>query len=130
MVVQKWHLPTPWPEEMDFNKVISQASGLFIFIETLVLALEWCGNPKEFLEVTLQDSVSTGLKSLFRLYSSILKSQIVHNSAEFQQVIGVLLITAPYCALRDEMIAELAGVEPYLIKTWVDALMWRKVVAR
>ena len=122
LVVKLWHLPTPWPEESDFNKVISRASGLFIFIKTLVLALEQCENPKESLKASLQDSAGTGSESLFELYSSILKSQIVRNSAEFQRVIGVLLTTAPYHALCDETIAELAGVEPFVVKRWVGAL--------
>jgi len=121
-VVKIWHLPTPWPEESDFNKVISRASGLFIFVKTLVLALERCENPKKSLKTALQDSAGTGLESLFELYSSILKSQIVHNSAEFQRVIGVLLTTSPYRALCDETVAELAGVELFFVKRWVDAL--------
>src|SRR5258706_14578171 len=122
LVVKFWHLPTPWPEESDFNKAISRASGLFIFIKTLVLALKQCENPKKALKAALQESASTGLESLFELYSSILKSQIVHNSAGFQRVIGALLSTAPYRALCDETIAELAGVEHFLVKRWVDAL--------
>src|SRR5258706_4743308 len=122
LLVKFWHLPTPWPEESDFNKVISRASGLFIFIKTLVLALERCENPKKSLQAALQDSTGAGLESLFELYSSILKSQIVRNSAEFQRVIGVLLTTAPYRALCDETTAELAGVEPFFVKRWVDAL--------
>ena len=122
LVVKFWHLPTPWPEESDFNKAISRARGLFIFIKTLVLALKQCENPKESLKAALQDSAGTGLESLFELYSSILKSQIVHNSAGFQRAIGVLLTTAPYRALCDETIAKLAGVEHFLVKRWVDAL--------
>ena len=122
LVVKFWHLPTPWPEESDFNDVVSRASGLFIFIKTLVLALERCENPKKSLMAALQDSAGTGLESLFELYSSILKSQIMHNSAEFQRVIGVLLTTAPYRSLCDETVAELAGVEPFFVKRWVDAL--------
>src|SRR5258706_9649346 len=39
LVVKFWHLPTPWPKESDFNRVISRANGLFIFVKTLVLAL-------------------------------------------------------------------------------------------
>src|SRR5258708_28320333 len=35
---------------------------------------------------------------------------------------GVLLRACPYRALCDETIAELAGVEPYIVKTWVNAL--------
>jgi len=97
-------------------------NGLFIFIKTLVLALERCEDPKKTLEATLHDSAGTGLEPLYKLYSSILKAQIVHNDAEFQQVIGVLLTTAPYRALCDETIAEMAGVEPYLVKRWVDTL--------
>jgi hypothetical protein len=122
LVASHWHLDTPWPKESDFNRVISRANGLFIFIKTLVLALEHCEDPEEGLKAALQDSAGTGLESLYELYSSILKAQIVHKNAEFQRMVGVLLTTSPYRALCDETIAELAGVKPNLVKKWVDAL--------
>ena len=122
LVASDWHLDTPWPEESDFNRAISRANGLFIFIKTLVLALERCADPKESLKAALRDSAGTGLESLYGLYCSILKAQIVHNNFDFQRMIGVLVATAPYSALCDETIAELAGVKPYLVKRWVDAL--------
>ncbi len=122
LVASDWHLDTPWPDESDFNKIISQASGLFIFIKTLALSLEHCENPKRSLRAALQDLARTGLESLFELYSGILNTRILHNSAEFQQIIGVLLTTALYRALCDKTIAELAGVEPFLAKRWVDDL--------
>ena len=119
----RWYLDTPWPKESDFNRAISQANSLFIFIKTLVLALECCKDPEESLKGALQDSAVTGLESLYELYSSILKAQIVHNNIEFQWMIGVLLLMAsPYHALCDETIAELAGVKANLVKAWVDAL--------
>ena len=117
-----WHLDTPWPKESDFNRVISRANGLFIYIKTLVLALERYEDPEESLKEALQDSAETGLESLYTLYSNILKAQIVHKKAEFQRVIGVLLATSPYRTLCDESIAELAGVKPNIVKKWVDAL--------
>ena len=117
-----WHLDTPWPKESDFNRVISQVNSLFIYIKTLILALEHNEDPEESLQEALQDSAGTGLESLYTLYSNLLKVQIVHKTAEFQQMIGVLLTTSPYHALCDEMIAELAGVKPNLVKKWVDAL--------
>ena len=122
LVASHWHLDTPWPEEADFNRVLSRANGLFIFIKTLVLALKRSKDPEESLKEALQDSVGTGLEPLYELYSSILKAQIVHKSPEFQRMIGVLLTTSPYRAVCDETIAELAGVKPNLVKTWVDAL--------
>jgi hypothetical protein len=122
LVASVWHLNTPWPEESDFNKVISRANGLFIFIKTLVLALERCGDPEESLKAALPDSAATGLESLYKLYSSILKAQIVHNKAQFQRMLGVLVTTSPNRALCDETMAELAGVKPNLVKRWVDAL--------
>ena len=122
VVVRDWHLPKSWPGELDFNRVISQADGLFIFIKTLTLALQCCEDPKKSLKAALQDSAGTGLEPLYKLYSSILNAKIMHKNAEFQQMIGVLLTTAPYRALCDETIAELAEVEPYLVKKWVDAL--------
>jgi hypothetical protein len=121
-IVSKWHLPTPWPEELDFNNAISRADGLFIFIKTLVLALERCGDPEVSLRTALQDSADSGLESLYELYSSILRAQIMHDNTEFQRVIGVLHTTAPYRALCDDTVAVLAGVKPYLVKKWVDDL--------
>jgi len=121
-VAQNWYLPAPWPEESLLSKVVSRANGLFIFIKTLVLALEHCEDPTEFLEATAEHSAGAGLKPLYMLYSSILKLRIVHSNADFQRVIGVLLTTAPHRALREETIAELAGVRPNLVKKWVDDL--------
>ena len=62
-----WHLKAPWPEESDFNRVISQANSLFIFIKTLVLALKHCEDPEELLKEALQSSGRTGLESLYTL---------------------------------------------------------------
>ena len=117
-----WHLDTPWPKESDFKRAISRAKGLFIYIKTLVLALEGGEDPEESLKEALQDSAETGLESLYTLYSNILKARIVHKNAEFQRVIGVLLTTSPYRALCDETIAVLAEVKPNLVKKWVDDL--------
>jgi len=122
LVASNWYLSTPWPEESLFDKVVSRAHGLFIFIKTLVLALQQCKDPEETLKATLQDSAGTGLEALYVLYSSILNARIVHCHAEFQRVIGVLLATAPYRPLCEEAVADLAGVKPNIVKMWVDAL--------
>jgi len=120
-VAKKWHLSS-WPGASLLNRVTSRANGLFIFIKTLVLALERCGDPTVFLEATAKDSSGDGLKPLYRLYSSILKSRIEDSNGEFQRMIGVLLTTAPHRALREETIAELAGVKLNLVQKWVDDL--------
>jgi hypothetical protein len=121
-VAEKWYLPTPWPEESLLDRIISRANGLFIFIKTLVLALEHCEEPTETLQAASEDSAGAGLKALYKLYSSILKSRIVHRKAEFRRMIGVLLTAAPHRALCEETIAELAGVESKFIKKWADDL--------
>ena len=121
-VASAWHLDAPWPKESDFDRVISWANGLFIFIKTLVHALERYEDPEESLKDALQGSAGTGLEALYALYSSILKTRIVHKKAEFQRMIGVLFMASPYRALCDETIAELAGVKSNLVKVWVDAL--------
>ena len=120
-VALMWHLGT-WPEEPLFNRVISQANGLFIFIKTLVLTLELSSDPEEALKEMLQGSISAGLESPFGLYTSILKAQLVNcNTAEFWQVV-VLITTAQYRPLREEAIANLARVKPNLVGKWVDDL--------
>ena len=121
-VASTWHLSTPWPEESLFNTVITRANGLFIFIKTLCLVLQKYADPIESLEATLRASAGIGLSSLYGLYSSILKARVVHNGAEFQRMVGVLLATAPYRSMCEETIAELAGVRVNLVKKWVDDL--------
>ena len=122
LVAARWNLGTAWPKESDFNRVIARADGLFIFIKTLVLAICDCTDPKETLKTALHDSAGTGSESLYELYSSILKAQKALNNAGFHRMVGVLLAASPYHALCEETIAELAGVELYLVKTWVNAL--------
>jgi hypothetical protein len=115
-------LLSPWPDQLLLDRVISRAGGLFIFIETLALALEHCYEPTKLLRETLQDSSSPGLTSLYQLYSSIARARRMQRNAEFRRVIGVLLTTAPYRPLYEETIAELAGVRPDMVKMWVEDL--------
>ena len=117
-------LESSWPEQSLFDRIISRAAGLFIFIESISLALEHehCDDPTEYLKATLQDAVSPGLVSLYARYSSILIRRVVDNHAEFQSMIGVLLAAAPYRPLCDETIAEFAGVQLNLVKMWVAGL--------
>ena len=122
ILVTDWQFSAPWPEESVFNSIISRANGLFIFIKTLVLSLEGCKDLTETLKATLHNSDVTGLDSLYGLYSSILISRIPPKDAEFKRVIGVLLATALHRPLREETIAELAGVSPNLVKKWVAGL--------
>ena len=124
LVASKWYMTTPWPEDTLFNEVISRANGLFIFIKTVVLGLEHCKDPTVSLKAALEGSDGAGLNALYGLYSSILKIkiQIAPGDVEFQRVIGVLLITAPYHSLSEETLAELAGVRTNLVKKWVDDL--------
>ena len=122
LVAKRWYLSLPWPEEAIFDRVISRANGLFIFIKTVVLALDSCADQTETLKAALEDSAGTGLESLYGLYSSILKARIVHWKAEFRQTIGVLLTTAQYRPLGEDTIAELAEVKPHLVKRWVNDL--------
>jgi len=119
VVASIWRLPTSWPEESLFNRVILRANGLFIFLKTLVLALKKCEDPEECLQEVLQGSASTGLESLYDLYSSILKAH--SKVAGFWRMITVIT-TAQYRPLRKEPIAELAGVKQNLIEKWADDL--------
>jgi len=115
-------LQSPWPEPLLLDGVISRAAGLFIFIETLALALENCYEPYKLLGATLRDSSSPGLASLYGLYSRIVRARRVQRNAEFRRMIGVLLVAAPYRPLCEETIAELSGVRPDLVKMWVEEL--------
>ena len=115
-------LQFPWPERLLLDGVISRAAGLFIFINTLTLALEHSYEPTKLLGAILQDSSSPGLASLYGVYTRIVRARRVQRNAEFRRVIGVLLITAPYRPLCEETIANLAGVRPDMVKFWVEDL--------
>ena len=122
-IASKWYLPDTWPEEPLFNKVVSQANGLFIFIRTFFLALGQCENPKESLETILKGSAGVGMERLYGLYSNILKLRLANcNISKIKQMLGVLLTTAPNRPLCEGAIATLAGVELNLVKKWVDDL--------
>ena len=120
-VVSTLYLPTSWPGRSLIDQVISRAEGQFIFIETIASDVEECGDPRR-LKAALEDSDGTGLTSLYRLYSSILRRQMKHETDKFREVVGALLIVAPSRPLREETIAELAGVSPELMKMWVAGL--------
>jgi hypothetical protein len=127
-IASRWYLSTPWPEISLFDQTISQANGLFIFIKTVVLSLVNCQDPTKALEAALQDSDGTGLNPLYRLYSRIIKARVAPGDAEFQRMVGVLLTTAQNHSLCDEAIAELAGVDPNLVRKWVydlSSLLYR-----
>jgi len=119
LLASHWHIRTAWPEESDFNEIISRANGLFIFIKTLTLALEECEDVEESLKEALQASAGTGLGSLYGLYSSILKAH--SKIGGFWRMI-VVIITAQYRPLCEEAIVKLTGVKPNLVEKWVDAL--------
>ena len=119
LVAERWHLSKLWPDEADFDRIISRANGLFIFIKTLVLALMKCEDPEESLEEALQGSAGTGLESLYRLYSSILRANSIFGG--FWRLI-VVITTAQYRPLCKEAIAKLTGVKPNLVATFVDDL--------
>jgi len=119
LVASTWFLPTPWPEESLFNKLILRADGFFIFIKTLVLALGKSEDPEECLKEALQGSASVGLESLYGLYSSIVKAH--RKIAGFWRMITVIT-TAQHRPLRKEPIAELAGVRPNFVEKWAGDL--------
>ena len=121
-VASKRRLRSPWPEPSLFDRVISRAEGLFIFIKTITLAIEKSPDPTEQLKATLKDSDGTGLTYLHALYLSILEAQIDHSTAEFRRVIGVLLAAAPHRPLCEGTIAKLAGVRLDLVEMWVADL--------
>jgi hypothetical protein len=116
------HLQSPWQEKLLFNQISSQAVGLIIITKAVALALEHCSDSTEPLKATLQDSVRTGLKSLYIIYSSILRVHRAHRNAEFQQMIGVLLTTTPFRPLCKGPITELAGVNPNHVPKCEDDL--------
>jgi len=119
LVASHCRIRTAWPEESDFNELISRANGLFIFIKTLTLALEECEDAEESLKEALQGSAGTGLESLYGLYSSILKA---HSKIGGIWRMIVVIVTAQYHPLCEEPIAKLTGVKLNLIEKWVDAL--------
>jgi len=119
LVALHFGLSKSWPEESDFSRVISRANGLFIFIKTLILALENCEDTEVSLKEALQGSASAGLESLYGLYSSILKA---HSNFDGCWRIIVVITTAQYRPLCQDPIAKLMGVKPNLVGKWVDAL--------
>jgi hypothetical protein len=73
------HLPTYWPSEEDFDKLVRNASGQFIYAATVVRFISTPTNPPQVqLKIILQllppDSGGNPLGPLDALYTSILMS--------------------------------------------------------
>ena len=115
-----WNLPMPWPSSWLLDLAILRSEGKFLFIRTMALGLLDCDDPTKHLKMILD--VSPGLTDLDTFYLRIVEARIKHSTAEFRQMIGVLLIAAQHRPLSDEAIAGLAGVRLSLVKEWIKEL--------
>ncbi|KAG8818106.1 hypothetical protein FRC18_000259 [Serendipita sp. 400] len=116
------HLGKVWPQEDMVNKIVIQARGLFIFVETLWRLVKDEPEAPKYLSQILDESSGDALGDLYRLYSSILESRIPREGTEFKSTMGTILVVATYRPLCAETIAMLTGREAYVVKTWVDSM--------
>ena len=118
-----WHLPEAWPESSLLEKAIKRAGYLFIFVETIARDIEENKDiATERLETLLDDSNSSALEPLHQLYLGILTNVVKNHLSEFQEMIGAVLVAAPYRPLCREAIVELKGLNNERVTIWVAGL--------
>ncbi|PVF92449.1 WD40 repeat-like protein [Serendipita vermifera] len=121
-IATKRYLPSDWPGTETMNKIISKSGGLFIFVETLWRLIKDDVDPAKRLHQTLSDTSGDVSASLYTLYSSIIETRMGHNKEAFRATMGVIIAVGRYRPLRDESVAQLAGLSTSVIRSIVDEL--------
>ncbi|PVF92501.1 WD40 repeat-like protein [Serendipita vermifera] len=121
-VASKRYLPSDWPGTETMDKIIVKSGGLFIFVETLWRLIKDDIDPDKRLNQALSDTSGDALTSLYGLYSSIIETRIGQNKEAFRIAMGTIIAVGRYRPLRDESVAQLAGLGPHVIKAIVDEL--------
>ncbi|PVF92507.1 WD40 repeat-like protein [Serendipita vermifera] len=116
------HLPDDWPGPETMDRIIMKSGGLFIFVETLWRLIKDDVEPDKRLHQTLSDA-SGGLSAgLYSLHSSIIETRMGQNKAAFRATMGTIIAVGMYRPLRDESVAQLAGLGTHVVRVIVDKL--------
>jgi hypothetical protein len=121
-VASKRYLPSDWPGSETMDKIIAKSGGLFIFVETLWRLLKDDIDPDKRLGQALSDTSGDALASLYSLYASAIEVHIGQNKEAFRVAMGTIIAAGMYRPLRDESVAQLAGLGLHVIKALVDEL--------
>jgi hypothetical protein len=111
-----------WPDHNLLGKIVTCASGLFIYVETLWRLVKDDLNPEKLLIEAINDTSGDAMGDLYKLYSTAIESRIGKDKETFRRAIGVVIAVASYRPLCDETVAKLAGVDPQTVRTWVNRL--------
>jgi NACHT domain len=115
------HLPSDWPGDKRLDQIVERSGGLFIFVETLYRLID-DPDPEPLLAQVL-DGESEGAKTeLHKLYSTAIISPIGRRTDAFRSIIQAIVVVSTYRPLRDETLASLIGLEPRIVRSWVNEL--------
>jgi hypothetical protein len=115
------NLQPGWPGEERLNQIVARSAGLFIFANTVCLLVD-DPDPEEPLHLVLTGELDEANAELHKLYSNILRSRIQRNKEKFRSFLRAVIAVATYRSLRDETLACLLGLEPRVVRSWVDEL--------
>jgi hypothetical protein len=121
-IATECYLGENWPDHNLLGKIVTCASGLFIYVETVWRLVKDDLNPEKLLIEAIDDTSGDAMDDLYKLYSTAIESRIGKDKEAFRRAIGVVIAVASYRPLCDETIAKLAGVEPRTVRMWVDRL--------
>jgi hypothetical protein len=114
-------LPKSWSDK-HIDILVERSGGLFIFIETIWRLMKDDDDPEKILFQAVAKASGDALTDLHKLYSSVIESRIKQNKQSFHSAIGAIIVVSSHRSLPDETIAELVGLEPRLVWTWVNKL--------
>ncbi|KAF8168903.1 hypothetical protein BJ912DRAFT_913138 [Pholiota molesta] len=118
-------LPSPWPSESDVDRLVSKASGQFIFAATVLKFIDSIRHhPAERLDIIFGLSTpgnETPFALLDALYSYILSS--AEEPAKVLQIFTALVLTNPNIFLRDRDIEQLLDLDVRRVLVDMHALI-------
>jgi hypothetical protein len=120
-LAKQYHLPNDWPGESRLEQIARRSGGLFIFVESLYQFLD-DPNLELLLNQVLSGTLGEANAELHKLYSTTITTRIGRCREDFRSFVHALVAVATHRSLPDKTLGSLIGVEPGVIRSWVDGL--------
>jgi hypothetical protein len=124
-----------WPGDKILDNITNRSDGLFIYADTIYQFVKDDFDPKHALGRILAETPGDASKGLDKLYLQAITLVTGNNedkASKVKRVVGAIIAVTHYRALKDETLACLLNVEPYIVKIIADklsSLFYRDIIS-
>jgi NACHT domain len=121
LVASQQDLAPDWPGKECVDKIVERADGLFQFVETLYHLVN-VPEPEPLLGRVLGGESQGANTTLHDLYSMVITTRISKPTQLFHSILRAIVAVSAHRPLCDETLAQLLGIEPRVVRSWVNEL--------